>query len=234
MQTPCINALQRLYRLSFFYLLTALFAGPARIIAPEFEHCLAKMVDDVFAIEVDVFHQRSTIFTVENDVLLFTRRPAPLHNQTNGVRRSLGRVRHIRWNEKRFALADNVINDAISFADTHLDVAFELIEVLFRINKVKIIPGVGAFYDHHEKISAIVKVSVAYGRFEFISVLFNPVLYVDWRLHCGHGHERISTRVKRQTRSVEPSLTALPQRLKPGAFQRRPPARPKATLQLNE
>jgi hypothetical protein len=28
-------------------------------------------------------------------------------------------------------------------------------------------------------------------------------------LHCGHRHERISTRVKRQTRSVEPSLTAL-------------------------
>jgi hypothetical protein len=37
-------------------------------------------------------------------------------------------------------------------------------------------------------------------------------------LHSGHRHERISTRVKRQTRSVEPSLTALPRRLKPGAF----------------
>ena len=74
MQTPCSNALQRLYRLRFFHFLTALLAGPARIVAPEFEHCLAKMVDDVFAIEVDVFHQCSTIFTVENDVLLFTRR----------------------------------------------------------------------------------------------------------------------------------------------------------------
>ena len=34
------------------------------------------MVDDVFAIEVNVFNQCSTIFTVENYVLLFTRRTA--------------------------------------------------------------------------------------------------------------------------------------------------------------
>jgi hypothetical protein len=145
------------------------------------------MVDDVFAIEVDVFHQRSTIFAVEDDVFLFTRRPAPLHNQANGVWRSLGRVRHIRRNEKGFALVDNVINDAIAFADTHLNVAFELIEVLFRINEVKIVPRVGAFDDHHKKISAIVKIPVAYWRLKFLSILFNPLLYVNRRLHSGHS-----------------------------------------------
>src|SRR5262249_35543325 len=75
--------LQRLYGLSLLHFLAALFASPARVIAPEFEHCLAEMVDNVFAIEVDVFNQRSTIFTVENHVLLFTRRTAPLQNQTN-------------------------------------------------------------------------------------------------------------------------------------------------------
>src|SRR5678815_1452027 len=82
--------LQRLHRLRFFHLLTALLAGPSRIVAPKFEHCLAKMVYDVFAIEVDVFHQRSAIFAVEDDVLLFTRRTAPLYNQANRVRRALG------------------------------------------------------------------------------------------------------------------------------------------------
>src|SRR5882757_2156420 len=122
MQTPCIDALQRLYRLRFFHFFTALLAGPTRIIAPEFEHCLAKMVDDVFAIEVDVFDQCPTIFTVKNDMLLFTRRTASLYNQTNRVWRALGRVRYIRWNEKRFALADNVIDDAVAFADSHLNV----------------------------------------------------------------------------------------------------------------
>src|SRR4029077_15762229 len=129
--------LQRLYGLRFFHFLTALFAGPALIVAPEFEHCLAKMVDDVFAIEVDVFHQRSTIFAVKNHVLLFTRRTAPLHNQADSGWRALGGVRHIRRNEKRYAAADNVIDDAIAFADTHLDVPFELIEILFRINEMK-------------------------------------------------------------------------------------------------
>ena len=79
MQTPCINALQRFYRLRFFHFLAALLAGPARIIAPEFEHCLAKMVDDVFAIEVDVFHECSTIFAVEDD------RQLPLLGHVEGL-----------------------------------------------------------------------------------------------------------------------------------------------------
>src|SRR6266436_652623 len=182
------------------------------------------MVDDVFAIEVDVFHQCSTIFAVKNDVLLFTRRTAPLYNQPNRVWRALGRVRHIRRNEKRFALADNVINDAVAFADTHLNVAFELIEILFRIDQMKIVPRVGTFDDHHKKITAVIKIPVAYWRLKFLSILLNPLLYVNRRLHSGHRHERISTRVKRQTRSVELSLTALHRRLKPGAFRGGHPA----------
>ncbi len=65
---------------------------------------------------------------------------------------------------------------AVAFADSHLNVAFELIEVLFRINEMEIIPRVGAFDYHHKKIAAIVKITVANRRFEFISVLFDPVL----------------------------------------------------------
>src|SRR6476660_3620518 len=201
MQTPCLNALQRLYRLRFFHFFTALPAGPARIVAPEFEHCLAKMVDDVFAIEVDVFHRCSTIFTVKDDVLLFTRRTTPLYNQPNRVWRALGRVRHIRRNEKRFALADNVIDDAVAVADTHLNIPFELIEVLFRINEMKIVPRVGAFDDHYKKIPAVIKIPVAYWRLKFLSILFNPLLYINRRLHAAHRHERISAGAKRQTAS---------------------------------
>src|SRR6476646_7286581 len=223
MQTPCIDALQRLYRLRFFHFLTALLAGPARIIAPEFEHCLAKMVDDVFAIEVDVFHQCSTIFAVENYMLLFARRPAALYNHPNRVRRALRRMRHVWRNEKRFALTDNVINDAIAFADPHLNVAFQLIEVLFRINEMKIVPRIGTFDDHHKKIAAVIKISVAYWRFKFSSILFNPLLYINRRLHAAHGHERISARATRQTAS-RPA--------EPGALSRRPSSLLKPTLQL--
>ena len=187
MQTPWIKALQRLYRLRFFHFFTALLAGPARIVAPKFEHCLAKMVDDVFAIEVDVFHQCPTIFAVEDDMLLFTRRTASLYNQTNRVWRALGRVRHIRRNEKRFALADNVINDAVAFADTHLNVPFELIKVLFRINEMKIVPRVWAFDDHDEKIAAIVEIPVTDRRFKKVAVRFDPVVDVYRRQHFGRA-----------------------------------------------
>src|SRR5262249_15162078 len=175
----------------FFHFLTTFLAGPPRIIAPEFEHCLAKMVDDVFAIEVNVFHQCSTVFTVENYMLLFTGRTAPLYNQPNRVWRALGRVRHIGRNEKRFALADNVVNDAVAFADTHFNVPFELIEVLLRINEMEIVPRVGALDDHHKKITAVIKIPVAHRRFKFLGVLFDPLLYINWRMHSGHGHERI-------------------------------------------
>jgi hypothetical protein len=168
--------LQPLYRLRFFNFLTALFARAARIVVPEFEHCLAEVVDDVFAIEVDVFHQRATIFAVEDDVLFFARWAAAFCDESDRVRRALRRMRHIRRNEKRLALMDNVINNATAFTDPHLDVAFELIEILFRIYQMKIVPRVWAFDDHHEKIAPVVKIAIAHRRFKFVGILLNPVL----------------------------------------------------------
>ncbi len=85
-------------------------------------------------------------------------------------------MRHIRRNEEGFALAHNMINDAIALADPHFDVAFELIEVFFRIDLVKIVPRIRAFNDHHEKIAPVVKILVAHRRFEFVRVFFDPVL----------------------------------------------------------
>ena len=48
--------LKRLYRFGLLDLLTAVFAGAPRIIIPEFEHSLAKMLDDIGAVEVDILH----------------------------------------------------------------------------------------------------------------------------------------------------------------------------------
>ena len=74
------------------------------------------MVDNISAIEMDVFHERSAILAVENEHVPFPRGGwAALHHQTNRVGRPLRRVWHIWRNEKRLALADNVINDAIPF-----------------------------------------------------------------------------------------------------------------------
>jgi hypothetical protein len=51
------DALQRLHRLRFFDLLAALLASSARIVIPEIEHGLTEMLNDVCAVEMDVFHQ---------------------------------------------------------------------------------------------------------------------------------------------------------------------------------
>jgi hypothetical protein len=67
-----------------------------------------------------------------------------------------------------------MINDTIAFANPHFDVALELIEVLFRIDHVKVVPRVRAFDDHDKKIPAVVKIPIAYRRFKFIGVLFDP------------------------------------------------------------
>src|ERR1700757_3965357 len=92
--------LHRLYGLRFFNFLTAIFAGASRIVTPEFEHCLAEVVDNVFAVEVDVFHQRATVLAVEDSVPLFARPPPPLHHNSNRIRRTLRRVRYIGRNEE--------------------------------------------------------------------------------------------------------------------------------------
>jgi hypothetical protein len=68
---------------------------------------------------------------------------------------------------------------------------------------MKIVPRVGAFDDHHKKITAVIKISVAYWRLKFLSILFDPLLYINRRLHAAHRHERISVRAKRQTASSQ-------------------------------
>ena len=111
-----------------------------------------------------------------DDARVAAGRAAALDNYPDGVRWPLRRMRHVRRNEERPALMDNVINDAIALADPHFDVAFELVEILFGIHQMKIVPRIRAFDDHHKKIPAIVKIAVAHRWFKFIGVLFDPVL----------------------------------------------------------
>ena len=96
-------------------------------------------------------------------------------------------MRDVRRNKKRFALAHDVIDNAIAFADAHFDVAFELIKILFGIDQMKIVPRVGTFDDHDEKVAAIVEITIAYGRLKEIAVCFDPLVDVDRRQHLGRG-----------------------------------------------
>jgi len=157
------------------------------------------MLDDVRAVKMDVFDQCSAIFAVENDVFFFSRRTAPLDNHTDRVRRPLRGMGNIWRDKEGFAFSDDMIDDAVAFANTHLDVALELVKVLLRIDEMKIVPRVWPLDDHHEKIPAIVEITIAHRRLKFVGVFFDPILQVNRRLHGGHGKERIWPRRKRQT-----------------------------------
>ena len=118
------------------------------------------------AVEIDVFHQRAAIVAVENDVLMLARRAATLDHHADGVRRPHWRMRDIRRDEERLALAHEVIDDAVAFADAHFDVALELVKILLRIDEMKIVPRVRTLDDHDEKVAPIMKVTVAHRRLE--------------------------------------------------------------------
>jgi hypothetical protein len=100
---------------------------------------------------------------------------------------SHGRMDHIRWNEKGLSLPHQVIDDAIAFADAHLDVALELVKIFFRIDLVKIVPRIGAGDHHDEEIAPIVEIAVAHRRLEEMPVLFDPIVQIDRRLDFGGG-----------------------------------------------
>ena len=185
------DALQRFHRLRFLDFLAAFLASAARVVIPEIEHRLAEMLDDIRAIEVNVFHQCAAIFTVENDVFLFSRWAAPLDYHTDCVRRSLRRMRNIWWNEECFAFSDDVIHNAIAFASAHLNVDLELVEVHLRIHKMKIVPRVRPLNDHHKKIASVVQIPIAHRRLKFVGVLVDPFFQVNRRLHSRHAQERI-------------------------------------------
>jgi hypothetical protein len=84
------STLERLYRLQFFDSGAAFFAGATGIVVPKIEHGLAEMLHDIFAIEMDVFHERAAVFAVENDVFLFAGWSPAFHHDANRVRGALG------------------------------------------------------------------------------------------------------------------------------------------------
>ena len=168
--------LKRLYGFGLFDLLTAVPTGAARVIIPELKHRLAKMLDDICAVEVDVLYERSTIITIEDNVLFLSRRPPAFHHDADRFRRPLRRVRYIGWNEESFPFMNDMVHDRVPLPDTHLDVAFELIEILLRIDDVKIVSRIWTRDHHHEEIASIIQIAIAYWRLEEVTIFFNPIV----------------------------------------------------------
>src|SRR5436189_5069526 len=95
MAQRAVSTSERLHRPGLRDLRPALLAGASGIVVPEVEHGLAKMLDYVRAIEMNVFHQRATIFTVEDNVFFLARRAATLRHHANRVRLAQRSMRNI-------------------------------------------------------------------------------------------------------------------------------------------
>ena len=145
------------------------------------------MLDDVCAVEVNIFYQRAAIFAVKNDVLLLTGWATTLDHHADGVWRPLRGVRDIRRDEERLTFAHDVIDNAVALANAHFDVALQLIEIFFRIDEMKIVSGVRAFDHHDKKIAAIVEIAVTHRWLEQMSVLFDPIIEINRWLHRRRG-----------------------------------------------
>jgi len=179
---------ERLDRLGLGDFGAAIFAGAPGIVLPEVEHGLAEVFNDVAAVKIDVFDERPALLAVKDDVLVFAGWSPALHHNADSVGWTDGRVRHIWRDEEGFTFADEMIDDPVAFADAHLNVALELIEVLLGINEMKIVPGVWAFDDHDEKVAAIIEIAIADGRLKQVAVCFDPLVDVDRRQHfCGRA-----------------------------------------------
>jgi hypothetical protein len=68
---------------------------------------------------------------------------------------------------------------------------------------VKIIPRVGPFDHHHKEIAPVIQITIADRRFEFIGVLFDPILQINRWLDGGHTNEGILAAGR-----VKPTLNA--------------------------
>ncbi len=145
------------------------------------------MLDDVGAIEIDVFNERSALLTVKDHVFVFSRRTTSLDYNPDGVGRTDRRVRNIGRNEERFAFAHEMIDDGVAFPDAHFNVAFELIKIFFGVDQMKIVPRIWAFDHHHKKIASVVKITITDRRFEFFAILFDPIFQINRRPNGARG-----------------------------------------------
>lgn len=180
--------LKRLYRSGLLYLFSTALAGPSGIVTPEIEHGLAEMLDDIGAIEMNVFDEGATVVAIENDVLLLARGTTALDYHAQSIGRPLRRMWDIGRNKKGFTFTDQVIDDAIRFANPDFDIAFKLVKIFFRIDQMKIVSGIRPGDDHNKEIPAVVKVPIANRRFKQLPILLDPILQVNRGLHlCRPG-----------------------------------------------
>src|ERR1700736_1162211 len=104
--------LERFQRLRLRNLSATFLAGPAGVVAPEIEHRLAEMLDDIGAIKINVFDQRPAVVAIEDDVFVFSGRAASLDHYTDRVRWAHRDRKSVWRNEEGLPFAHKMIDDA--------------------------------------------------------------------------------------------------------------------------
>ena len=97
------------------------------------------MLNDIRAVKINVFDQGAAVVTIENHVFVLARWAATLDYDADRVRWPHRCMRNIRRDKERLTFADKVVDDSVPFAHAHFDVAFELVEILFGIDQMKIV-----------------------------------------------------------------------------------------------
>src|SRR5437773_11438698 len=107
------------------------------------------------------------------------------HAQSGG--RKDRTIQNIQQNEERLPLTHEMVNNAVAFPNTHFNVPLELVKIFFRIDQMKVVPGIRALDHHHKKIATIIEVTIAHRRLKFFAILLDPLLEIDRRLHWGRA-----------------------------------------------
>src|SRR5438105_1355489 len=118
-------------------------------------------------------------------MLVLARRPATLDYHSQSVRRTYRRVRNVRWNEERLPLTHEMVNYVVAFPNTHFNVPLELVKIFFRIDQMKVVPGVRTLNHHHKKVASIIEVTIAHRRLKCFAILLDPLLEIDRGLNRG-------------------------------------------------
>src|SRR5437867_11160312 len=94
-----VPTLERFHRLRLFNFFAAFLAGASSVIVPELAHGLAEMLNDVAAIEVNVFHKRAAILAIKNNCSISPRGPrrSTTTPHVSGDGRAAGKERRGGW-----------------------------------------------------------------------------------------------------------------------------------------
>jgi hypothetical protein len=105
--------------------------------------------------------------------------PGALDDESDGMRRALRRVRHVRRDQQDFAGADRHVERAAVLHGLEHHVALELIEEFLARVDVVVVAGVRAAHHHDDEVAVAEHTLVADRRLQLRAVRIDPCLEIE-------------------------------------------------------